>query len=182
MKNPRIITLIICFATLSLSSLVHAQRFNGGLMAGLNASQIDGDHLSGYHKAGLVIGPHVSTQLNDRFTGHLEIRYSSKGSATPKDYPYIQKIRLQYVEVPVLAGMKFFRGFRGQAGISIGYLFKAEAYQNGWGEFADPPSAIDMSGLVGVNYQLLKHISVNARLGYSLFPIHSEDTPAGGNS
>ena len=54
-------TIILCFFGLQSFS----QGFGGGLHVGLNASQIDGDAVSGFNKAGLSIGAFVNYEIGD---------------------------------------------------------------------------------------------------------------------
>ena len=39
-----------------ISVNVKSQNFNGGLIGGISTSQVSGDNLSGYNKAGLFLG------------------------------------------------------------------------------------------------------------------------------
>src|SRR5690606_667281 len=82
--------------------------FFGGLIAGANFCQIDGDNYKGYNKTGLNLGAVVYTRVNTDLVASLEILYTQKGS-------YGKEIRtfegiaisdyhadLTYAEVPVL--------------------------------------------------------------------------------
>jgi len=61
--------MLICTCIITFSvSVVHAQKgFTAKILAGLNASQMEGDQLAGYDKLGLNLGGEVSFSLNDRF-------------------------------------------------------------------------------------------------------------------
>ncbi len=86
-----------------------AQRFEAGLVAGLNLSQIDGDRLAGFNKPGFVGGVKVATILSERWQVRLEMLFSQQGSSrTRQDDPFsaYDKIRLNFVEVPVLLQFK----------------------------------------------------------------------------
>ena len=99
--------------------------FGGGAVLGFNASQVSGDNLGGYNKAGISGGFFVSKKLNE--TGELEMRmtYSAKGS---RDVPNYEKgkysayyLKLNYIEVPILYRYKF-KMLWLLAGLSGGYL------------------------------------------------------------
>lgn len=85
--------------------------FYGGLIAGANFAQVDGDYFAGYHKAGLNVGGIVYTQLGKHVALSLEILYSEKGSKStiPKQTvgnPDITitkyGINANYAEIPVM--------------------------------------------------------------------------------
>ena len=74
-----------------------AQPFFGGVSAGLNVSQVDGDGFSGYNKAGLYAGFFVNTMIREKMGAQFEIRYSEKGSSkkSSAENPEIYRIELQ---------------------------------------------------------------------------------------
>jgi Outer membrane protein beta-barrel domain len=174
MKMRFQITLITVLFSLSLS----AQRFNGGILAGLNACQIDGDNLSGFYKSGLLLGAFVKTDFVEKWGGQLELKYSGKGSSTPYDSPVVGKIRLSYIDMPVLASYEAVKNLKIQAGLSFNYLFSAAYYDCDWFDFFDddvelPPNRFETAITFGINYTFFKFADINARYSYSLMPIRS---------
>ena len=66
---------------LTITSLTgFAQRFEGGALIGLNASQVDGDNYSGYHKPGVALGGFVQTNLSRTIYAGMELKLMQKGS------------------------------------------------------------------------------------------------------
>ena len=68
--------------------LAEAQRFQGGLLGGFNASQVEGDNFKGYNKPGILAGGFVQTDLapaifagmeNDAIYAHTLRRPRSTG-------------------------------------------------------------------------------------------------------
>jgi hypothetical protein len=162
---------------LLLSSFtVKAQRFKGGILIGMNASQIEGDSYAGFYKGGLLAGAFVNTELRDKFGAQLEIKYSAKGSSTYKDDPNPLKIQLNYIDVPILGTYEAVENLKIEAGISFNYLFKAEYYQYTWYNewYGDEPNSIETSLCLGINYAFFNRFDLNVRWNYSLFPVHSE--------
>ncbi len=161
---------LICIPLIS-----QAQRFKGGLLLGVNACQIDGDSLSGYNKAGLMGGVYVYTEFRDKWTAQLELKYSSKGSASvPKDNSFNHKFRLQYIEMPLLARYSLFKNADLQCGVSVGYLFSAKENLedgSGWQDFYRTPNKIETTAFGGVNLTFLDPFWLNVRYSYSIFPI-----------
>ena len=64
------ITHIIALILIPL--LCMSQRFNLGVSAGLNFSQVNGDRLAGYDKLGLSAGVRTNIFLTDRLDGVVE--------------------------------------------------------------------------------------------------------------
>lgn len=162
---------------LSFPVLIYSQRFKGGVMFGLNASQIDGDDLAGYNKAGLMGGVFVFTDFNSKWRGQMELKYSAKGSSTPKGSSDNYKYRLRYVEMPILLEYALFKKVHLQAGGSVGYLFNAGIYNGfGYDKFQDDvmPYTTEVAICTGLNAILFDQISFNARFSYSLLPIREK--------
>lgn len=84
-------------------------RFGAGIIAGVTAAQLRGDESVGFKKPGFTAGLTAITTLNDRTDFMLEILYSQRGSTQSLregSNNQIQKYFLNYVEVPLLFGMK----------------------------------------------------------------------------
>ena len=162
----------LIFLLIILPISIFAQRFNGGIVAGFNASQIDGDFLFGYNKAGLMGGAFVFTDFTDKWKGQMEIRYSSKGSATPKDYYPIEKNLLRYIEIPLIVEYKLFKKVQLQAGASIGYLFYAKQDVGyGYENYAEKLNPTETAICAGLNASFLDPLNFNLRYSYSIFPV-----------
>ncbi len=120
----KIIVLIFCVATLNSK----AQSFSGGALVGFNATQVSGDNLGGYNKAGISGGFFVSKKLNEKSELEMRMTYSAKGS---RDVPNFEKgkytayyLKLNYVEVPILYRYKY-KVVWLMAGLSGGYLINS---------------------------------------------------------
>jgi len=164
---------------LILPIFVFSQRFEGGVLMGFNASQIDGDDLWGYNKAGLMGGVFVFTDFTEKWKGQLEIKYSAKGSSTNKDADVQYKYRLQYIEMPVIMEYAMFKKVQLQTGASLGYLFNAginEGYGDGYTKFNDEdmPNSLEASLCVGFNASFMDPININVRFSYSLLPVREK--------
>ncbi len=155
-----------------------AQRFEGGLLAGFNATQVKGDFFNGYNKPGILAGFFVQTDVAPAvFTG-MEIKYSQKGSRkriNPKD-PVPQKyiMRLGYVDVPFFAGFRTNDRGAVLAGVSAGFLIHAMEF-NEYGEF--PPqdqhafNDLDLQPFVGFQFDMLDQVKLDLRFAFSVLPI-----------
>ena len=54
---------MLVVAAVFVTGLVKAQRFDGGILAGFNGAQVEGDTYKGYNKPGAVAGFYVQTDL-----------------------------------------------------------------------------------------------------------------------
>lgn len=97
--------LVFLMLVLLLSGTLHAQRFQAGLVGGINMAQIDGDELAGFNKLGFMGGIKASAKLSDRWQAGIELLFSQQGAARSTKDPFLtvyDNIRLNAVEAPVL--------------------------------------------------------------------------------
>ncbi|MCB9299309.1 MAG: PorT family protein [Lewinellaceae bacterium] len=129
-KIQLFLAVLFLLFTVSLSAQTTGpeRRFEGGLVAGFNMSQIDGDLLHGFHKLGFNAGGRVNALLNERWRIGLELLFSQQGASRSKlDNPASQydKIRLNFVEAPVLVHFQDWK-IQATAGVSYGRLISYE--------------------------------------------------------
>ncbi|MCB0557999.1 MAG: outer membrane beta-barrel protein [Lewinellaceae bacterium] len=122
-------------AILTLTSItLHAQdtgperRFEAGVVAGMNLSQIDGDDLTGFNKIGVNVGARVDAILTERWRLSLEMLFAQQGASRHKlDNPAsaFDKIRLNLVEAPVMVHFQDWK-IQASAGVSYARVINAE--------------------------------------------------------
>ncbi|MCB0556047.1 MAG: hypothetical protein KDD02_21045, partial [Phaeodactylibacter sp.] len=85
-KIQLFLAVLFLLFTVSLSAQTTGpeRRFEGGLVAGFNMSQIDGDLLHGFHKLGFNAGGRVNALLNERWRIGLELLFSQQGASRSK--------------------------------------------------------------------------------------------------
>lgn len=169
----------ILLATLLLFAVaqVFAQRFDAGLIAGLNASQLEGDAYSGFHKAGLVAGIFVQTDIAPAIITGMEIKYSQQGMRKKYDpkQPEIDKyiMRLGYIDIPLFVGFRTSQKSMIIGGISPGVLLHEREY-NSDGELPEEErqtfNTFDLQALAGFRFDFLEKTSVDLRFALSLVP------------
>jgi Outer membrane protein beta-barrel domain len=179
----RILKSVLVLLVLSVFPL-SAQRFGGGLLAGMTASQVDGDTYSGYNKLGFQGGVFVSTDFQKNFGAQMEIRYAGKGAqkvTSPED-PEVYKLTLHYIDLPLMATYTLKKKVVFDLGFVPGYLFAKNGEDSGGPlpqEFLVKFNKMDIAWLIGVNYRITKNIKVNFRYSYSLMSINDfTDTSA----
>lgn len=157
-------------------STIFSQTFGGGFLAGLSASQLDGDNWGGYHKAGVTFGAYTNVILNQFVDAQLEVRYVQKGSnSNSKDNELFYLSKLNYVEIPLFLKYNFGDKFSANIGLAAGYLQKATEDKDGIGDQpADPAfNQFEFSGLAGIEYRFYKNFYFNVRFSYSLLPVRA---------
>ncbi len=161
-----------------LVNFVSAQRFEGGILAGFNASQVEGDTYKGFNKPGVLAGFYVRTDVTAAIFAGMEIKYSQKGARNkikPKD-PVKYIMRLDYIDLP------FYMGFRTNdrsaiiAGVSANYLMRGKEINEN-GDFQEEDQNIfksfDLQPFLGFQFDFLEKISVDLRFGLSILPLRA---------
>ena len=103
--NKQLLILLISIGLLFSGLSLQAQRFKGGVVAGLSASQVDGDNSNGYNKLGLVGGGNVMINFNRRFDMSLGILFAQRGSQSELikgnvSFNYFSQT-FNYIDLPV---------------------------------------------------------------------------------
>jgi hypothetical protein len=144
MMHMRRLLLLSFFITLSIYSF--SQRFYGGAIVGFNASQVEGDRYRGFNKPGLIGGVWAQTDISEKYYWGLELKYNEKGSRknqNPKKNDYDEFVyRLNYIDLPVIAGYKYNDAVSFFGGLSFGVLIHKYEEFNG-----DPSPSISDSNL-----------------------------------
>jgi opacity protein-like surface antigen len=172
---------LIIFLFTITSLTVFSQRFEGGVLVGLNASQVDGDNYSGYHKPGIVLGGYVQTNLSRTVYAGMELKFAQKGSrnidslAIQGQIKYI--MRLNYVDLPVYLGFRTTEKISFLVGVSPGYLISGTEY-NDYGKLSEHDqkafSEFDLQGMLGFRVQITRRLFVDLRGAYSVLPIRKQ--------
>jgi len=182
---------VVLFCTSTVKSLAQYREsyntFIGGLVAGANFTQVDGDGYRGYHKTGINAGGIVYLPFGDMdlpvegtIALSMEVLYVQKGSASngpSQAYGLLsQNINLQYGEVPIQ--LNYFRGTQKSsvgAGLSIGYLGRyEELIDKGGGKIIKngfPFRRYELSFVLTGNIHIFKGFFISPRFQYALIPI-----------
>lgn len=175
MRRTFAITLLIFSSFIAFS-----QSFKGGIMAGLSASQVDGDTYSGFNRAGLLVGGYVGHDLSAKVSWQLEMKYIQKGShkrqnSDAGDFT-TYKLRLNYVELPFTINFKYKPKIILDAGLGLGYLANTKE-ENQNGPYPEslliPFHKFEVTYQLGGYYQFNKRLALNIRFEYSLLPIRT---------
>lgn len=138
----------------------------GGLnFANVNVEDADDDafdNLTSFHLGALA---HI--HMTDRFALQPELFYSGQGAKDGDD-----KLKLGYLNLPVLGQVMFGEGFRLQTGPQVGYLMSAK---NNDDDIKDEFNKIDFSWVFGAGYLTSMGIGIDARYNLGLSNINETD-------
>ena len=158
------------------------RTFYGGLILGMNLTQIDGDNFAGYRRAGLNAGGVVYIKLQEHVAGSVEVLFSQKGSRATYAQPigpgqYITKygVDLNYAEMPVMINYFDSRKSHFGGGFSYSQLATANEYMNA--NYAIPKLSdypfkkMDINLLLSGSLHMYKGLFFNLRFQYSILSI-----------
>lgn len=164
------VSLLVLFAQKSL-----AQEVFGGLVFGINGSQVAGDVASGYDKAGIHIGLFAYTFLSEKSVFQMELVYSQKGARknpTEKNGYQQYLLRLNYVDLPFIYKYVYNDKLNFEAGLSYGYLlyhFEEANFSLKVGNAGFHRHAVNI--IVGLNYRFAERWATGLRSTNSIYQV-----------
>ncbi len=164
------LTTIIVFLT-SIST-INSQHTNFGIKAGYNSATvqvtdgIDYDSKSGLHLGGLA---HI--HINKHFAVQPELVLSCQGGKDGSD----AKLKLNYINIPVLGQYMINDGFRLQTGPQVGFLVAAKQKVGDVEvDIEDVFSSVDFSWAFGAGYIFSSGVGIDARYNLGLSNISDD--------
>ncbi len=191
LKKPSIclqVTMIM-LTVLAMVSSGYTQRFSAGIIAGINASQIDGDQLAGFDKVGLTGGIKAIVNFESAFDLNVEFLFSQRGSRPDifnPDYDPDIEVNLIYAELPVYVTLGDwwqevgqYHKVSAQAGFSYGRLISARTFdyfhpsEQSFDKLVPYFNDNDISWLIGVSYRMNSHFGITGRYTRGITPLLS---------
>ena len=170
--NRNHIKYLLIFLLITNNSILKSKDFSGYCNLGFSASQVSGDNLGGFNKAGIILGGFVSRKINTALQIQIEMMYIQKGSSNPKPENLIGEINLEYIEIPILFSFNSSEDINLDLGLHISALIESY-YEDLYGimenqiEFEN----FELGALIGISYQLNQNFSLCTRLSNSIIPI-----------
>lgn len=167
---------IAAIVLITTCSEIIAQDFHAGLRLGLCASQVSGDNLSGYEKAGIVVGAYVNRNFSKKISVQMEMVFIQKGSRRPVSNidNSFYRMRLHYLEVPLLVQFHVSKKINLEIGPSAGALiFSAEDNQLGTIGFTPPFKKFEVSSHLGIQFVFSDKWLMDLRYSGSLTPVRA---------
>ncbi len=173
----KIAVIIFLLTCVTFTSIAQDKKFNLVLVAGMNASQVNGDKLAGFDKVGLITGAGINRQVSKKLGWQFEILYAEKGS---KDVAGANNIQLDtlfkfnYIEIPVMINYSIYDKLQIQGGIYTGIRLKAvyDDYVNSF-DRSQQIRNLDHGLCIGVNYSITEHWKANIRVSQSVLDINN---------
>lgn len=170
---------LLASALIVMCSAVSAQDFGWGVKVGLNISGASNlDEADSQSKTGLVVGAFADYFFTDRMGLSAEVLYSRQGVSFDTDLDE-SKIRMNYLNVPILFNYRVLGGLAVKAGIQPGFLLNSKAIVKEDGNTAksdiEGTNSVDFAIPIGLSYELPFGIFVDARynIGVSKIIEHS---------
>lgn len=144
-----------------------------GIKAGLNVSNITGDTEGLKSRIGANGGVFANIPAGQKFAIQPEVLYSLEGAKG--DGNDAGKIALGYVNIPVMFQYREKSGFFAELGPQLGILTSAKVKYGGESEdVKDAFKSINFSAAVGVGYNFIPSLGVNARYSFGVSNIVEE--------
>ena len=166
---------LFLFFTLALFSLNFSiAQVNFGAKAGVNFSDITGDDTESF--SGLTsfhVGVVAEIMISEEFAFQPELLYSAQGSDWEDEFDgdtYKGTVKVDYLNVPLMAKYYVAEGFCLEAGPQLGLLLSANSEQDGFADqdIKDDLKSIDFGVNFGVGYKLENGLNFGARYNLGL--------------
>lgn len=164
------------------------RTFHGGLVGGLNISQVDGDNFAGYTKKGFNLGGIVYFKMDEEhIKGSLEVSYTQKGAqskgvfvAAPGLAVTDYAVTLNYAEVPFM--INYFDQHLHHFGAGFSYSRLGTKKETITFSPSQPIANLDdypfkksdFNFLLGANFHCWKGFFFNMRFQYSLISVRNK--------
>jgi len=178
---------LVLFAVMTTgNSQAQFWRFDGGPVAGINASQVQGDDYTGFNKLGLSGGAFIDIRNPENFWGiRLEMHYAEKGSrrgGDPEVGTTTIELRMNYIDIPVLLDINL-GDYQVGFGPYVGRMIKAEK----WQRVSDTSSSLedqlntwDLGGQAYARTPIGKSAFFQARISGSALSLKKDGPALGG--
>jgi hypothetical protein len=175
--------IVVVFILAFITTGVSAQGVDFGIKAGVNYANISDAKLGATEldftgRTGVVVGAFVGAKLNDRFGIQADLLYSQQGAEFDGG-----DFDLDYVNVPVVAKIFFFKGLHFQVGPQFGVVVNDET-QSVLGEVINDIAIqeFDVSGVVGLGYDVPLGLRLEARYNFGFSDVTDVEGSSGKNS
>ena len=192
MKKLLLFTMLVV-GCVSISS---AQGVNFGVKAGVNLSSINGDYTDN-NKAmvGFHVGALAEIGITEKFFFQPELLFSTQGAKIEESedfddfgigFGYGRKVKLNYINVPLMGKFYVTKGLNVELGPQVGFLMSAKQKVSGSlglvefeteddEDVKDRYKSIDFGVNFGAGYKLNNGLFFNARYNLGLANITDED-------
>lgn len=151
----------------------NAQQTRFGVKGGLNISTlVGGDVEDTKSLVGFHVGGFAEIKIFDKFFIQPELLYSAQGTKVDGPLGADADLKLNYLNIPVLAKYYIVDKFSVEAGPQLGILLSAKADGT---DFKDYTRSVDFGFNIGAGYNFTDNLSVGLRYTIGLSPITDKD-------
>ena len=161
---------LILFAALAIFVIANSNaQVNFGAKAGVNFSDITGENVDSF--SGLTsfhVGFVAEIMISDTFAFQPEVLYSAQGSDYDDD-DFSGSVKVDYVNVPLMAKFYVGEGFSLKAGPQVGLLLSAkDDYGDGEEDIKEFLKSTDFGVNLGLGYKMESGLNFSARYNLGL--------------
>lgn len=173
---------ILFAAVLFVATTINAQELKFGAKAGVNLATLSDDSpidISG--RTGFHLGFITEIRFSEKFSFQPEVLYSSQGAKTELSVTGLgsseEDIKLDYVNIPLIAKYYFIPGLALEVGPQVGLLVKAEReFKNdftgelvsGTEDIEEDTKSMDYGVAAGLSYELPWGVFLSGRYNFGL--------------
>lgn len=171
---------ILCGAIALFGFLsANAQEVKFGVKAGVNLATIGGDVEDADGRTSFHVGGVAEIMISNKFSVQPELLYSAQGLQSEytetffgSDVKFEEKLKLDYINLPIMAKYYVAEGLSIEAGPQVGFLISAESEieassegdsENQTQDVKDGFKSIDFAAGIGLGYKLDSGLNFSAR-------------------
>lgn len=170
MKTKIVLLPLVVFVLIHLNTA--AQKLNYGIVAGVDMVQLapignDHPHLFDRPRASFNINAHLGCEYNKNWGLTVEPGFMSKGGSIQNDET---KLKLNYLQMPILADYYLNDRISISFGPELAYLLSSQIKIDGNSIDAQKvyDQKFELSGVVGLNFELESNIDLGVRYSHGL--------------
>jgi len=176
---------------------VNAQEVKFGVKAGLNLASISGDDTEDFDgRTSFHFGGVAEIKITDKFSFQPELLYSAQGANSTYEDQFEKEevtLKLDYINLPLMAKYYVAEGFSIEAGPQIGFLMNSEVdydyidkespefNESGTEDLKDVTKGIDFGLNIGLGYKMNTGLNFGARYNLGLSNINDDPDYSGKN-
>ncbi|CAM3392266.1 porin family protein [Aequorivita lipolytica] len=186
------ILLLVAIAALTFTAASAQSEFRIGFKGGVNFASISGDFTDDYDgRTSFHIGGLVEIPISEKFAIQPELLYSSQGAKSEYDDSFgdsivigKEKLKLDYINIPIMAKYYIIDGLSVEAGPQFGVLISAQneyevsgfrGDESGDDDVKDLYKTLDISFGFGGSYRLTNGLFFSARYVIGISDVTNED-------
>ena len=188
MRKSILLLVAMVFGLLNLN----AQEVKFGAKAGVNFASISGDETDDLDgRTSFHFGAVAEIMISEKFSVQPELLYSAQGAKSTYEDEFEKEevtIKLDYINIPIMAKYYVAEGFSIEAGPQIGFLMNSEAEydytdkedsdfnESGTEDLKDQIKSIDFGFNLGLGYKMESGLNFGARYNLGLSDLWDIDT------